>query len=375
LARADGGAPNLVYVAGAGAGGKAVAIIDIAVGRVTSTVTTDSPPAGIVLSLDGRFAYLTVPELNRVAVVDTNAKRVVATIPVGARPGSIILVPTASATELYVALQGSDRVAIVDANARRVLRTVTVCSQPSSLALAGANSGIADPNDPEVYVACAGSQSIAVIETGRNQIVARVPLATNPAAVVVPATGGAAYVTTNNGTVEAIALARHAALGVIYHHAGARFGTMDYDAVTGDIYVPDTTSDQIIVLTPVAVSSAGGTPSVPREPARVLPVGGSPSAVAITFDGSYGFVAQRADGSILVLDPASHQTLATVPVGGAPTALVTGPYPPVVSGQTAFLVDIAVIGALVALMAIVVVSAAIGARRRRRKQNALPKPE
>lgn len=368
FARADGGAPNLVYVAGAGAGGQDVAIVDIAARKVTASVPTGSPPAGIVLSVDGRFAYLTQPALNRVAVLDTRAKQVVATIPVGARPGALAIVPTATTTELLVALRGGNAVAVVDANARRVLRTIPVCDQPVGLAVAGANSGIADPTDPEVYVACAGSRSVVVFETAQNQIVATVPLSVIPASVVVPATGGAAYVTSLAGTIEAVSLADHHYIGVVYQRTGARFGTMDYDAITSQVYVPDAAAGVVDVLAPVAVGSGADTATIPHEPARVLSASGEPSAVAITFDGAYGFIARRAAGSIVMLDPASHRELATIAVGGAPSAMVTGPYPPALSGQTAFILDMLVIGLLVVLMGSTLVTAALEARRKRARR-------
>jgi YVTN family beta-propeller protein len=296
----------------------------------------------------------------------------VATIPVGPHPGAIIIVPTASVTELFVALDGGNAVAVIDADARRVLRTIQVGTQPVSLSLAGTNSGIADPNDPEVYVACAGSRSVAVIETAQNQVVAHLQLSASPTAVVVPATGGAAYVTSVAGTIEAISVANHSYLGVVYQRSGARFGTMDYDAITGQIYVPDAASGDVDVLAPISVSGEGGAIAFPHEPARVVRASGAPSAVAITFDGSYGFVARREAGSVVMLDPASHQELATIAVGGAPAALVTGPYPPAVSGATAFLIDVAVIALLIAFMGFAVVSAARSARRRKTGQSPPP---
>jgi YVTN family beta-propeller protein len=375
LARADGGASNLVYVAGAGADGKAVAIVDISNRSVSASVPLDAAPAGVVLSVDGRFAYLTQPSLDRVTVLDAAAKKVVATIPVAGSPTAIILVQTATATELFVALSRNNAVAVLDADARHVLETVQVGSEPVSLSLAGAESGIADPNNPEVYVACAGSHSVAVLATENNQVVASLPLAASPTSVVAPATGGVAYVTTDAGTIEGIALATRTKIGVIYQRSGARFGVMDYDAITGQVYVPDAASGTVDVLAPIAVSESGGPPSFPHEPARVLAASGGPSAVAITFDGSFGFIARRAAGAITMLDPASHQELATIGVGGAPAAMVTGPYPPQVSGQTAFAIDIAVIGVLLALMAFAILSGVLNARRKRVRQSVPPATE
>jgi hypothetical protein len=59
---------------------------------------------------------------------------------------------------------------------------------------------------------------------------------------------------------------------------GGAFGSMDYNAVTGEIYVPNQRLRQIDVLTPVLA----GVAIVPREPAYTLPVSGVPQAIAIT---------------------------------------------------------------------------------------------
>src|SRR5579862_961736 len=83
VAQADGGAPNLAYVAGAGANGQNLAIIDIAQRHETGHITLGGSPVGVVLSVDSRFAFVTERAANRLAIVDTRAKQVAATLPLG----------------------------------------------------------------------------------------------------------------------------------------------------------------------------------------------------------------------------------------------------------------------------------------------------
>src|SRR5690242_21282107 len=63
---ADGGAPNLAYVAGTIQG---IGIIDVAQQRVTGTISVGGDPYTILLSPDGRFLYVTQPAVRRIAVV------------------------------------------------------------------------------------------------------------------------------------------------------------------------------------------------------------------------------------------------------------------------------------------------------------------
>src|SRR5437763_16881277 len=64
-AYADGGAPNLAYVAGASG---RISVIDIAQQKVTSKISASGDPHTIYLSLDGRFLYVTEPTLGRVTM-------------------------------------------------------------------------------------------------------------------------------------------------------------------------------------------------------------------------------------------------------------------------------------------------------------------
>src|SRR5437879_6585621 len=66
VVHADGGAPNLAYVAG---GAKGISVIDIAQRKVVRTMTVAGNPDALLLSLDGRFLYVTQPQLGRVTTL------------------------------------------------------------------------------------------------------------------------------------------------------------------------------------------------------------------------------------------------------------------------------------------------------------------
>src|SRR5690348_5317314 len=68
-AHADGGAPNLAYVVGGGADRAQLVVVDVARRQVTGHVELGSDPRAVVLSLDGRYAYVPRAGRNDVAVV------------------------------------------------------------------------------------------------------------------------------------------------------------------------------------------------------------------------------------------------------------------------------------------------------------------
>src|SRR5216110_2182027 len=75
-AYADGGAPNLAYVAGAEHG---IGVIDIGQQKVTNSITVDGDPQMILLSLNGRYLYVTQPTLGRVAIISARTGKTICT--------------------------------------------------------------------------------------------------------------------------------------------------------------------------------------------------------------------------------------------------------------------------------------------------------
>ncbi len=376
MALADGGAPNLAYVAGAGANGEDLAIIDIGQRQETGHVTIGGAPTGVILSADSRFAYVTERAANRVAVVDTRAKQVTATIAVGAAPTAIAIDPNPSPTTLYVVNSGSNTLAILNGETHSVVATLPVGAQPSGVAVAASNSGIANTNDEEVYVANSGGNSVSVVSVTQRRVIATIPAPGAPLAVTIPSSGGGvAYVTTRSGAVLAISLSAHRLLGTLWQApgapAGAQLGVMDYAAVTGQVYVPEAATGQLAILAP-ATDSGAAPPVFPAEPTRTLAFGGAPAAVAITFEGSYGFVAEHASGQVAIFDATTHHTLGVVTVGGAPSGVVTGAYPPLLGRQQSFYAGVAVIIVLVVLMVWAIVSLARNSRQQARRRAAAP---
>src|SRR5690242_6207451 len=82
-AYADGGAPNLAYVAGAS---KGISVIDIAQQKVTSTFSLNGDPHMVYLSLDGRFLYVAQPTLDRVTLLAAKTGQTVCSANVPGQP-------------------------------------------------------------------------------------------------------------------------------------------------------------------------------------------------------------------------------------------------------------------------------------------------
>ena len=341
IASADGGAPNLAYVV-SGAPNPAsgsLTTIDIGQRKVVWHISVGGDPSAVVLSVDGRFLYIAQAAASDVAVVDANTHHVVMRLPTGHGPSSLVLDISVTGN-LFATNTLDDSVTVLNLESNRAEATIPVGHNPTGLAIAGPGSDSANPQDAEVYVANRGDNTVTVLSATHRTVIATIPVPGGPEGVTVPASGGVAYVATQSGTVQALSLSDHLLLGTLYNVSGAALGTMDYDGITGQVYVPNMTHNQVAVLRPATAPSGGGVAQLPPEPARTLAIGGGPAAVAITFDGAYGFVAQGAAGSVAMLDVAAHHTLATLAVGGAPRAIITGSYPPLLDRQAANIVGI-----------------------------------
>src|SRR5258708_11826447 len=211
VARADGGAPNLVYVAQDGGG---LVVLDIAKRQVVGRLAVGGAPRAVLLSYDSRYAYVAQRATGRVAIVNARTQQVEAELPVGANPQAMVLgLPNL----LYIANSGSNSVTVLDPDARRTLATIAVGRHPSGLAIAGAGSGITttDINDTELYVANTDDDSVYVISTKLRRVIATIPAPGGPLRIVIPPAGRGAQVAPPASAVLAVSLSGHRPLRTV----------------------------------------------------------------------------------------------------------------------------------------------------------------
>lgn len=308
-ARADGGAPNLAYVAGTA---KGISIIDIGQQKVTGTFSLSGNLQEMYLSLDGRFLYVTQPDQNRVASLSAKTGETICTVSAPGQPSLLTFDPGAST--LYVAGNGASSVTEFDPNNCAVKKTIQTHGAVYGLAVANIGS---NSTGNQLWVADTGGLEV-FDNTGQ---IATVDIPGGPQYVSVPP-GTMAYVTTRQGSLYAVSLNTLQPLPPLL--TGGKFGPMDYDAYTDQVYVPDMLHKQVDVLAPVVST----TPPLPREPDHVISVGVAPQSVAITSDGQLGFIALEG-GNVAMLDIPGKQIVNTIFVGGNPRFIITGLYPPV----------------------------------------------
>lgn len=312
-AYADGGAPNLAYVAGTA---KGISVIDIGQQKVTGSFIIGGDPGAIFLSLDGRFLYVTQPASGHVNMLAAKTGQSICSANVSGQPSLLAFDPGLNV--LYTAGNGGNSVTALDPNNCTIKQTITTNSPVHGLAVAIVGSGA--PGDTVNQLWVADTTSLNVFQN--KKLLASVPIPGGPQSIVIPP-GFTAYVTTRQGSVYAVDLATRE-LSPSLLNSGS-FGPMDYNAFTGEVYIPDKQNKLIDVLSPVFPQ----TNKLPHEPSYTIRLGVAPQSIAITSDGQLGFIALEG-GNVAMLDIPGKQIVNTILVGGNPHFIITGLYPPLI---------------------------------------------
>ncbi len=111
-------------------------MIDVAKNAVVATLKLDRPapkPKGVVVHPNGQWAYVANGGSNDVAVIDVQALKVAAFIPVGTRPWGLGI--TRDGKKLYVANGVSESVSVIDTASQKVVATIPVGKAPWGVAV------------------------------------------------------------------------------------------------------------------------------------------------------------------------------------------------------------------------------------------------
>jgi DNA-binding beta-propeller fold protein YncE len=307
---ADGGAPNLAYVSGTSSG---VSVIDVGQAKVTKTIQVVGDPHTILLSLDGRLLYAAQPGLGRVSIILAGTGRLVCIAPLPGEPAFLALDQYSNI--LYAAGNGAARVTALDASTCAVRHVFKIESPVYGLA----GAVVATGSSVIHQLLVAGTRSLSIFDGVTEQQLGNIPMPNGPQYLSLPP-GEMVYVATRQGSVDVVDLKTSQVRQLL---KGGVFGPMDYNALTGEVYVPDKQHNVIDILSPFD----NGATTLPKEPERVIHTDDTPESVAITNDGLLGFIALRG-GKVAMFDLIAHRSVYTVNVGGTPHFIITGLYPP-----------------------------------------------
>jgi YVTN family beta-propeller protein len=108
-------------------------------------------------------------------------------------------------------------------------------------------------------------------------------------------------------------------LGCIAFDPGVEANAMAVgDDLTGAVVIASASTDQVAVYTIAEIMPATANAATVPE---LIAVGDGPSAVLVSADGLFAYVANELDGTVSVIELTTRTVQTTLQVGGAPTIL------------------------------------------------------
>ena len=189
-----------------GDGAQRLAALDVETGKTLFTVKMDVTPSDVVVSADGKFAYVLGWRQGRVQRVDlTNpqppGEKDVLTL--GSNGEGIRFSPDGKS--LWVSLVDADQMVEIDVATLQVLHRIPVGSAPGdqpTMAPRGRDPGFftLSADGKRLYVVCAMSNEVRIIDTDKHTAIGSIPVGWYPSGIDLSADGKTIYVGNAKGT-------------------------------------------------------------------------------------------------------------------------------------------------------------------------------
>lgn len=148
----------------------AVWVIDASSNAIVAKVPVGMHPAHVVVSPDGRVAYVTNGGDNTVSVIDTSTQRVVATIPVGQFPHGLRFNPDGK--QVWVANLKGGTVSVIDTASQKEIAQVPAGKGPAQVGFT--------PDGRLVLVSLSEENAVAVIDPATRKVIRKIKVGTVP---------------------------------------------------------------------------------------------------------------------------------------------------------------------------------------------------
>jgi gliding motility-associated-like protein len=287
---------NLSFAYIANTASNTVTVINTTTNAVVKTIPVGQYPAQVAFSQDGSLAYVTNNVSNTISVINTTSNTVTATIPGGQSPFGIAVSPDGNL--VYVTNINSKMVSVLQASTGGLVATIPVGNSPRD---------IAESSDGAIlYVTNQFSASVSVISTATNTVIATVPVGSFPFGLMIDNSGSLVYVV--NGSSNNISVISTASNTIVETIPA---GTQPYDvAISADdhyLYVTDQAFQSVAIIDR----------NLPNYPTTTVHVGGLPTGISLSADGSELYVVNT-NGSVTVLNAITGGPITTVATGANP---------------------------------------------------------
>jgi YVTN family beta-propeller protein len=273
-------------------------------GKVLATVPVGAKPWKMAVSPNHKLAYVTESGANALALLNLATNKVAGRITVGKTPTFVLLNRPGSVA--YVANAGSNTVSVVKTASKHVVATIPTDVEPYALALS--------PDGKKLYVANCHyptdtQSSVQVIQTSSNKVTATVTGFNCAEGIAV--TSHVAYVTNNNTGAKSIGMidtATNTLTGSIPVNEGPQCLALNHSRTT--LY--STSNDGIFV-----VNTHNNTV------ARTIATG-PVDCLALSTNGSTLYATSASRNLLLIINAATGAVIKKVTVGTTPVGVTVG---------------------------------------------------
>ncbi|MDE3056179.1 MAG: beta-propeller fold lactonase family protein [Verrucomicrobiota bacterium] len=307
--------PNGPYAYVCNYRGNNVSVINTATHQVEAMVSVGKHPTGIAITPDGAHLYAVNSDSNSVSVIDTATNQVIATVPVGKTPWCVAITPNGA--HAYVANHNSSSISIISTATNKVTETIAAGTSPVGIAIS--------PNGSHAYVTSFYSNSVNVINTLTKKIAATIPVGANPGYGLTLGVSAPRYSALLNENKIWFVETDGPSLQATPVHWTAIINLAPESILLSNkkmhAYVTDKNSNAI---TSLAINYKN---SIPRAVVSGAPlaVGTRPSAMALSPDENYLFVADDKENSIYRINLANNSVVQLVTLNAAPGNISLNP--------------------------------------------------
>jgi len=278
--------------------GAELAIIDTKNDTIVHRLKLDAAPAGVAVSLDGKHAFVTHPELRQLSVIDLVSRAVVAKWPVGRQPFAVAV---DGRGDVWVGDWSADVVQRIDAGTGAVKRTIAVGRSPSAI--------LAGTGGREIYAVNRESDDVSVADPVTGQELRRITVGRAPFAIAASADHERLFVVNVQASTLSIVDLKN-----LRTQARVDVGRMPYgvavDGASGRVLVTNQQSASVSIID--------------ADQAKVVatvPVGQFPEGIVVVPGTGRAYVANWFSDQISIIDVVSGKELKRLSCAAGPRML------------------------------------------------------
>ncbi len=279
-------------------GSGTVTVFDKGTGRVAAVIPVGGRPGGLVLGAASQRAYVPLGAESAIAVIDPAEEAVVDRIQLAPGDDPVEVALTPEGETLLSVNRGSDTVSVIDPRTRSERNRIVVGSGPASILL--------DRAGRRAYVFNTASDSVSVVDLTGEAVVRTLATESRPIRGQFDRSGERMYVV-HEASPYLTVLDPLSGTVVRRVYVGSGATTLLVDPATDRIYLPRRGAGTIDVYDPFS-----------SLPVDSIPTGGDVAHLAIEDEGNTLCVVLPARNRLRMVRLVGHQTVAETDLGEAP---------------------------------------------------------